>query len=89
MRPSCALLLLSLLVLYNTSTAAIFDPEDLSCRCRRVTSSFIHPTRYSKVKIILPGISCRRTEIIITLKSRKTLCVNPEAKWVQALLAVM
>ncbi|XP_048364890.1 growth-regulated alpha protein-like [Sphaerodactylus townsendi] len=91
MRPSCALLLLTLLVVYNTSMAAIFDPEGLSCKCRKVTSSFgtSVPSEYASIKIILPGISCRRPEIILTLKSGRSLCVDPEAQWVQTLMTVM
>ncbi|XP_054846363.1 C-X-C motif chemokine 13-like [Eublepharis macularius] len=89
MRSSYALLLLTLLVICHTNHAAIFDPEDLSCSCKKVTSNFIHPSKYASVRITLPGIYCRRTEIIITLKSRKVVCVNPEAKWVKTRLTIM
>ncbi|XP_015276655.1 PREDICTED: interleukin-8-like [Gekko japonicus] len=90
MRPSFALLLLALLVGCHTSTAAIFDPDGLNCRCNRVTSAFIHPSKYASIKITLPGITCRRTEIIIKLKkTEKFVCIDPEAKWVKNVLAAI
>ncbi|XP_060103388.1 growth-regulated alpha protein-like [Heteronotia binoei] len=89
MRPSCPLFLLALLIVCHTGTAAIFDPDNLNCKCRRVTSAFIHPSKYASIKVTLPGISCRRTEIIITMRTGRFVCIDPEVKWVKNLLAAI
>ncbi|NXA40192.1 IL8 protein, partial [Eudromia elegans] len=58
---------------------------NLSCRCIKTTSEYISPKRYESLEIRPVGSTCRRTEIIIKLKSSK-VCVNPEALWVKKLL---
>uniref|UniRef100_A0A670ZUU6 Chemokine interleukin-8-like domain-containing protein n=1 Tax=Pseudonaja textilis TaxID=8673 RepID=A0A670ZUU6_PSETE len=44
---------------------SIFDPLNLSCKCVKVTSTFIRPVKYAKVEIFPGGVACRKMEIII------------------------
>ncbi|NWI63576.1 IL8 protein, partial [Todus mexicanus] len=59
---------------------------NLSCRCVKTTKSIIHPSKYSSVEVRPVGSSCRRLEVVIKLKSRERVCVDPDAPWVKKLL---
>ncbi|NXR18116.1 CXL13 protein, partial [Cinclus mexicanus] len=59
---------------------------NLSCRCLKSTRAFIPPAKYSSVEVLPAGSSCRRPEVVIKLKSRKTVCVDPDTLWVKKLL---
>ncbi|KFP71703.1 Interleukin-8, partial [Acanthisitta chloris] len=59
---------------------------NLSCRCAKTTSVFISPRKYESIELRPVGSTCRRTEIIIKLRSSDKVCVNPEAPWVKRLL---
>ncbi|KAI1238703.1 Interleukin-8, partial [Lamprotornis superbus] len=59
---------------------------NLSCRCAKTTSEYISPKKYESIEIRPVGSSCRRTEIIIKLRTSGKVCVNPEAPWVKKLL---
>ncbi|XP_032879700.1 C-X-C motif chemokine 9-like isoform X3 [Amblyraja radiata] len=56
------------------------------CRCIRTTSVFIRPKLIQRLVYIPPRSQCETAEIIITLKNRKRVCVNPDAKWLQAFI---
>ncbi|XP_078267319.1 interleukin-8-like [Rhinoraja longicauda] len=56
------------------------------CRCIRATSAFIRPRFILRLAYIPPGSHCETTEIIITLKNKKRVCVDPDAKWLQAFI---
>uniref|UniRef100_A0AAY4BP50 Chemokine interleukin-8-like domain-containing protein n=1 Tax=Denticeps clupeoides TaxID=299321 RepID=A0AAY4BP50_9TELE len=56
------------------------------CRCRRTTDFFVHPRNFAKMEIVPPTAGCRQTEIIITLKTRKTVCVKPGVKWIEKVI---
>ncbi|KAG5841127.1 hypothetical protein ANANG_G00196290 [Anguilla anguilla] len=55
----------------------------VSCRCLRTPSTFIHPRQFKRLEIIPLGAHCRQTEILITLKNDRTVCANPNAKWIK------
>ncbi|XP_068009903.1 interleukin-8-like [Melanerpes formicivorus] len=78
----CLLLLLA----HSAHTAILEVNGNLNCRCVKTTSDYISPKRYESIEIRPVGSTCRRTEIIIKLKSPGKLCVNPEAPWVKKLL---
>ncbi|NXX78783.1 IL8 protein, partial [Urocolius indicus] len=59
---------------------------NLSCRCAKTTRSFIPPEKYSSVEVRPVGSSCRRLEVVIKLKSLKSVCVDPNTLWVKKLL---
>uniref|UniRef100_A0A8C5IWZ4 Chemokine interleukin-8-like domain-containing protein n=1 Tax=Junco hyemalis TaxID=40217 RepID=A0A8C5IWZ4_JUNHY len=71
----------------STSVPAILEVNgNLSCRCAKTTSEYISPKKYESIEIRPVGSSCRRTEIIIKLRTSGKVCVNPEAPWVKKLL---
>ncbi|KAM6206805.1 C-X-C motif chemokine 2-like isoform 1-T1 [Sarcoramphus papa] len=81
------LLLLLLLVMSHSARAAILEVNgNLNCRCAKTTPDYISPKRYESIEIRPVGSTCRRTEIIIKLKTSGKVCVNPEAPWVKKLL---
>ncbi|XP_059844490.1 interleukin-8-like [Hypanus sabinus] len=59
------------------------------CKCIGTTSKFINPKIIRSLKYIPSGSSCERAEIIVTLKNEKKVCVDPDAKWLQALITAM
>ncbi|XP_058049781.1 alveolar macrophage chemotactic factor-like [Ahaetulla prasina] len=75
-----------LLIACHLTSATIFDPLNLSCKCVRVTSTFIRPAKYARVELFPAGVACKKMEIIITLKNKQKVCVDPGAKWVNNLL---
>ncbi|XP_065521160.1 alveolar macrophage chemotactic factor-like [Lathamus discolor] len=79
--------LLVLLVMSHLAYAAILEVNgNLNCRCIKTTSDYISPKRYESIEIRPVGSTCRRTEIIIKLKTSGKVCVNPDAPWVKKLL---
>uniref|UniRef100_A0A672V4Y4 C-X-C motif chemokine ligand 13 n=2 Tax=Strigops habroptila TaxID=2489341 RepID=A0A672V4Y4_STRHB len=79
--------LLVLLVMSRSAHAAILEVNgNLNCRCVKATSDYISPKRYESIEIRPVGSTCRRTEIIIKLKTSGKVCVNPDAPWVKKLL---
>uniref|UniRef100_A0A663ML22 Chemokine interleukin-8-like domain-containing protein n=1 Tax=Athene cunicularia TaxID=194338 RepID=A0A663ML22_ATHCN len=72
---------------YLLSFSAILEVNgNLNCRCIKTASDYISPKRYESIEIRPVGSTCRRTEIIIKLKTSGKVCVNPEAPWVKKLL---
>ncbi|NXK94995.1 IL8 protein, partial [Formicarius rufipectus] len=59
---------------------------NLSCRCRKTTRRLIRPEKYSSVEVWPVGSSCRRLEVVITLKTLERVCVDPNIPWVKKLL---
>ncbi|XP_034152518.1 C-X-C motif chemokine 13-like [Esox lucius] len=59
----------------------------VSCRCIRSSSDFIPPKLFKRMEILPAGAHCRYTEIIITKEDHSTICVSPEAKWINKLIA--
>ncbi|XP_075278293.1 C-X-C motif chemokine 2-like [Opisthocomus hoazin] len=85
--PMLPWLLLLLLATSHSARAAILEVNgNLNCRCVKTASEYISPKRYESIEIRPVGSTCRRTEIIIKLKSPGKLCVNPDAPWVKKLL---
>ncbi|XP_062431015.1 C-X-C motif chemokine 13 [Rhea pennata] len=82
-----AVLLWLLLGARHAADAALLQANsNLSCRCAKTTATFIPPRTYSSVEVRPAGSSCRRQELIITLKNRKRVCVDPDSSWVKKLL---
>ncbi|KFM01668.1 Interleukin-8, partial [Aptenodytes forsteri] len=59
---------------------------NLNCRCVKTTSDYLSPKRYESIEIRPVGSTCRRTEIMIKLKSLERVCVDPDVPWVKKLL---
>ncbi|XP_009951233.1 PREDICTED: C-X-C motif chemokine 13 [Leptosomus discolor] len=84
--PLLSWLLLLLVMSYSAHTAILEVNGNLNCRCVKTTSDYISPKRYESIEIRPVGSTCRRTEIIIKLKTSGKVCVNPDAPWVKKLL---
>ncbi|XP_072921290.1 interleukin-8-like isoform X3 [Hemitrygon akajei] len=63
--------------------------EEGRCKCVQTSFDIIHPKSIRSLKYIPSGSHCERAEIIVTLKNEKKVCVDPDAKWLQALLTAM
>ncbi|XP_062898289.1 interleukin-8-like [Mobula hypostoma] len=59
------------------------------CHCIRTSFDIIHPTSIRSLKYIPKGSHCERAEIIVTLKNETKVCVDPDARWLQALITAM
>ncbi|XP_062898290.1 interleukin-8-like [Mobula hypostoma] len=59
------------------------------CHCIQTSFDIIHPTSIRSLKYIPKGSHCPSAEIIVTLKNEKKVCVDPDAKWWQALIITM
>ncbi|XP_072108012.1 interleukin-8-like [Mobula birostris] len=59
------------------------------CHCIRTSFDVIHPKFIRNLKYIPSGSHCERAEIIVTLRNEKKVCVDPDARWLQALIAAM
>ncbi|GCB77173.1 interleukin-8-like [Scyliorhinus torazame] len=56
------------------------------CKCIRTTARPVNPKTMRSVKYIPRGSHCVTTEIIVTMKNGKKLCVNPNAQWVKIII---
>uniref|UniRef100_A0A8C7T5K2 Chemokine interleukin-8-like domain-containing protein n=1 Tax=Oncorhynchus mykiss TaxID=8022 RepID=A0A8C7T5K2_ONCMY len=56
------------------------------CRCIRTSSAFISPRLFHRIEILPPGAHCRQTEIIVTKKDKATVCVTPDARWINKVI---
>ncbi|XP_069778991.1 interleukin-8-like [Narcine bancroftii] len=56
------------------------------CQCIRTSSSFIRPKFIQRLTYTPGGFHCERTEIVVTLKNKMRVCVDPDAKWVEILI---
>ncbi|XP_069710935.1 C-X-C motif chemokine 2-like [Phaenicophaeus curvirostris] len=85
--PWLLLLLLLVMIMFHSTHGAILEVNgNLNCRCVKTTSDYISPKRYESLEIRPVGSTCRRTEIIIKIKTSGKVCVNPDAPWVKKLL---
>ncbi|XP_040928026.1 permeability factor 2 [Betta splendens] len=82
---SAALLLLlaagTLLCCFNITPA--FARE--SCDCISYSVTPVPRRGIKKVEMIPPAGHCRRTEIIVTMKSGKVFCTKPGTRWIDEL----
>ncbi|XP_017307333.1 alveolar macrophage chemotactic factor [Ictalurus punctatus] len=88
--PLRANLLLAVTALCCFATVFAFPMEgftmDHQCHCLSTTNDYINSRWFQRIEILPAGSHCRKIEIIITLKDKKTVCVDPEANWVQKLI---
>ncbi|XP_036083708.1 C-X-C motif chemokine 13 [Rousettus aegyptiacus] len=84
-----AFLLLILLVSSLSPAHGVLEAfnTNLKCRCTKTTSKLVSlKKKISGVQFWPPGNGCPMQEIIVTLKNKSTVCLNPKAEWVQSLL---
>ncbi|OCU00080.1 C-X-C motif chemokine 13 [Xenopus laevis] len=59
------------------------------CKCFKQTNQFIKPNKLTRVEFFPPGRSCPQLECLVTLKNGEIVCVNPQAVWLQRLIAYL
>ncbi|KAF4113095.1 growth-regulated alpha protein [Onychostoma macrolepis] len=57
------------------------------CQCVATTSSSISSRLFQRIEIVPPGAHCRKTEILITKKNNETVCIDPEARWINNVIS--
>ncbi|XP_031246959.1 C-X-C motif chemokine 15-like [Mastomys coucha] len=62
------------------------DTQELRCQCIQKTSEPI-PLQFIKtIQVIFPNIYCNRKEVIAILKNGDSICLDPNAEWVVAVV---
>ncbi|XP_053112965.1 growth-regulated alpha protein-like [Hemicordylus capensis] len=56
------------------------------CQCLREASMAVPIKDIKSIRLIPQGVHCRRTELILTLRSNHRVCVSPNAGWTKELL---
>ncbi|XP_078069952.1 interleukin-8-like [Mustelus asterias] len=59
------------------------------CKCVKLHSRFISPKQYRHIDIFPQGSFCRKVEIVITLKTGKKVCVDPQIPWVKKVVSLL
>ncbi|XP_005388251.1 PREDICTED: C-X-C motif chemokine 13 [Chinchilla lanigera] len=90
MRLQAAAVLLSVLIGSLPPGQAILEAynTNLKCSCSKVTST-IRVQYILRLQVLPPGNGCPNTEIIVHLRNKLTICLNPEAQRVQKLIAYL
>ncbi|XP_053317605.1 interleukin-8-like [Spea bombifrons] len=81
--------ILAFILLCSTVSQAMSlmkSASQLRCQCITTHSAFISPRLFEKVELIPSGPHCKNVELIITLKTGETVCVNPSAPWVEKII---
>ncbi|XP_067826958.1 interleukin-8-like [Heptranchias perlo] len=60
--------------------------RELRCRCIRTFSKFVPLRQLTEVEVIPIGMQCKNMQVIATLISGMQICLNPEARWVKAVV---
>ncbi|XP_005857496.1 PREDICTED: C-X-C motif chemokine 13 [Myotis brandtii] len=84
--PGCLLLLL--LVSSLSPAHGVLETLNTSskCRCMKSVSSLKRRNMIAQLAAYVPGDGCPHMEVIVWLKNRSVLCLNPKSKWTQNLL---
>ncbi|KAK1140866.1 C-X-C motif chemokine 13-like isoform X2 [Acipenser oxyrinchus oxyrinchus] len=84
------LFLLALSACYISAVyAGLPFSNDPKCRCVTQTSAKMNPKTFDHIEMIPRGARCGKVEIIVTLKNKHIVCVNPEAMWIQHVIKTL
>uniref|UniRef100_V9LIZ5 Interleukin-8 n=1 Tax=Callorhinchus milii TaxID=7868 RepID=V9LIZ5_CALMI len=89
MKTHVMILLLGIVVIWMAVEGSLGPGIQSRCKCIRTTSVFIHPRRYRHIDVFPRNLYCRRMEIIITLKNKKVVCINPVTPWVKKIVVIL
>ncbi|XP_051821505.1 interleukin-8 [Antechinus flavipes] len=73
-------------VALNEAAVVSRTVTELRCQCIKTYSKPFHPKLIKEMRVIDSGPHCSNTEIIVTVKDNRELCLDPNAKWVQRIL---
>uniref|UniRef100_A0A8C5PHS5 Chemokine interleukin-8-like domain-containing protein n=1 Tax=Leptobrachium leishanense TaxID=445787 RepID=A0A8C5PHS5_9ANUR len=68
-----------------SSWMSIFGKQ--RCRCNGRLVNGLDPKSITRFEVFPPGSICDKVDIIVTMKSRKQICVNPISKMVKNILS--
>ncbi|KAL6465589.1 hypothetical protein MHYP_G00257220 [Metynnis hypsauchen] len=54
------------------------------CRCLTTTYDVIPIQLFRRMEVLPPGPNCGNTEILVTMKNHKVVCVSPDAEWINS-----
>ncbi|XP_038614711.1 interleukin-8-like [Tachyglossus aculeatus] len=77
---------LLLFILFLIFSAKSSEGLELRCQCTTTHSDFIHPKFIANIQYIPEGPHCSTPEVIAEMKTGKEVCLDPEAKWVKAII---
>ncbi|XP_074131453.1 C-X-C motif chemokine 13-like [Sminthopsis crassicaudata] len=88
MKSTIASMVLVLMIAISIfSVQGILETNDANHKCRCLKMSEGVPVSVIKTLSISPPSSgCRNSEIIVTLKSGKKICMDPKSKWLNLIL---
>ncbi|XP_072290141.1 growth-regulated alpha protein [Eucyclogobius newberryi] len=66
--------------------AALHAMPRLGCRCVRTSAQPISLSSIRSIQVLPVSGYCRRTEIRITRRNRRVVCVKPDEEWVHQML---
>ncbi|XP_031750952.1 C-X-C motif chemokine 13 [Xenopus tropicalis] len=83
-----AVLLCLALLLEGCSLISGFPWESLmvgrKCRCLKQTKK--RPSSIYRIQVFPESYKCRTQEVLVFLKNKQIVCVDPEARWIQVLI---
>ncbi|XP_004464900.1 C-X-C motif chemokine 13 [Dasypus novemcinctus] len=88
--PSASLLLL-LLVISLCPVHGVLEANytNLKCKCVQETSKYYPARHISRIQFLPAGNGCPKVEIIVWLKTKSIVCLNPHARWIQKFLKML
>uniref|UniRef100_A0A8C8ZCF5 C-X-C motif chemokine ligand 13 n=1 Tax=Prolemur simus TaxID=1328070 RepID=A0A8C8ZCF5_PROSS len=91
MRVISASLLFLLLVSSLSPVHGVLEAyyTNLKCKCKQEISDFVQPRFIDQLQVFPRGNGCAKTEIILWLKNKSVICVNPESKWIQTIMKLI
>uniref|UniRef100_A0A8C6FU54 C-X-C motif chemokine ligand 13 n=1 Tax=Moschus moschiferus TaxID=68415 RepID=A0A8C6FU54_MOSMO len=91
MRFTPGALLLMLLAFSLSPVHGVLETNNtnLKCKCIQETFNYFPIYLIEKLQIIPRGRGCPNTEIIVWMKNKSVICLNPQAKWTQTLMKVL
>ncbi|XP_069486407.1 platelet factor 4-like [Ambystoma mexicanum] len=77
----------SLEVKMSFESNKLLESEKLRCQCIKTESQPIHPKQMKTLEYLPSGPHCDHSEVIVTLTTGQKVCVDPNAKWMESILA--
>ncbi|XP_063776159.1 interleukin-8-like [Pseudophryne corroboree] len=83
---SSAVIIILLYITASEAKGLLRSASELRCQCIKLETKQISSKQMERVELIPSGPHCKNVELIITLKSKDLVCVDPSASWVQRII---
>ncbi|OCU00081.1 C-X-C motif chemokine 13 [Xenopus laevis] len=84
-----AVLLCLALLMEGCSLITGFPWESLKtgkkCRCLKQTNK--RPSSFFRIQVYPERFNCRKKEVLVFLRTKHIICVDPEARWLQVMIS--